>query len=166
VPGARTFVVVGASLAGGTAAATLREDGFDGRLVLIGDEPSLPYERPGLSKAYLRGAKLRDELLVRPAEWWEAHDIETRLGCERGRSTLGNGPSRCPTGSVSPSIGRSSPPVSEPHAGRSRLGPSGVYQLRTVGDADAIRRAAAGARRAVVVGMGFIGAGRVRPPTG
>ena len=85
MPGARTFVVVGASLAGGTAAATLREDGFDGRLVLIGDEPSLPYERPGLSKAYLRGAKSRDELLVRPAEWWEAHGIETRLGV-RARS--------------------------------------------------------------------------------
>ena len=55
MPGARTFVVVGASLAGGTAAATLREEGFDGRLVLIGDEPILPYERPGLSKGYLRG---------------------------------------------------------------------------------------------------------------
>ena len=85
MPGARTFVVIGASLAGGTAAATLREEGFDGRLVLIGDEPVLPYERPGLSKEYLRGTIARDRLQVRPAEWWEAQGVETRLGV-RARS--------------------------------------------------------------------------------
>ena len=57
----RTFVIVGASLTGATAAATLRASGFDERLVLIGDERSLPYERPGLSKKYLRGEEPVDE---------------------------------------------------------------------------------------------------------
>lgn len=51
----QTFVIVGASLAGGTAAATLRQDGFDGDVILIGEEPHPPYERPPLSKQYLRG---------------------------------------------------------------------------------------------------------------
>ena len=159
MPGAQTFVVVGASLAGGTAAATLREDGFDGRLVLIGDEPSLPYERPGLSKAYLRGAKSRDELLVRPAGWWEVHDIETRLGV-RARSidprerivTLSDG-QRIAFDRALVATGVRNRTVAVPGSGL-----PGVHQLRTVTDADAIRRAAADAGSAVVVGMGFIGA--------
>lgn len=159
MPGARTFVVVGASLAGGTAAATLREDGFDGRLVLIGDEPSLPYERPGLSKAYLRGATSRDELLVRPAEWWEAHDIETRLGV-RARSI--DPRERTLTLSDGQRIAFDRALVATGVRNRTLAVPGsdlpGVYQLRTVGDADAIRRGAAGAQSAVVVGMGFIGA--------
>ena len=50
-----TFVIIGASLAGGRAAATLRQDGFDGDVILIGEEPHPPYERPPLSKQYLRG---------------------------------------------------------------------------------------------------------------
>ncbi len=159
MPGARTFVVVGASLAGGTAAATLREDGFDGRLVLIGDEPSLPYERPGLSKAYLRGAKLRDELLVRPAEWWEVHDIETRLGVRarsidsRERTVILSDGQRIAFDRALVATGVRNRTLAVPGSDL-----PGVYQLRTVGDADAIRRAAAGARSAVVVGMGFIGA--------
>ena len=72
----RTFVIVGASLTGATAAATLRRSGFDGRLIMIGDEPHAPYERPGLSKAYLRGEEPAEELLVRPHGWWEEQEIE------------------------------------------------------------------------------------------
>jgi len=159
VPGARTFVVVGASLAGGTAAATLREEGFDGRLVLIGDEPSLPYERPGLSKEYLRGTVSRDQLLVRPAEWWEAHGVEARLGARvqtldpRERTvTLADG-QRIAFDRALVATGVRNRAFDVPGA---QL--AGILQLRTVRDADAIRRAATGARRAVVVGMGFVGA--------
>jgi 3-phenylpropionate/trans-cinnamate dioxygenase ferredoxin reductase component len=76
----RTFVIVGGSMAGATAAATLRERGFDGRLVLLGDEPDLPYERPGLSKRYLRGEQRRDEIVVRPDGWWQDHDVDVLLG--------------------------------------------------------------------------------------
>src|SRR5207237_9669224 len=67
------------SLTGATAAATLRRSGFDGRLIMIGDEPHAPYERPGLSKAYLRGEEPAEELLVRPHGWWEEQEIEVRL---------------------------------------------------------------------------------------
>jgi len=65
------FVVVGAGEAGGTAAAKLREGGFDGDLVLIGAEPMAPYERPPLSKEYLRGES--DHVFVRPPEWYADH---------------------------------------------------------------------------------------------
>ena len=60
----RTFVIVGASLAGAKAAETLREEGFDGRIVLIGAEPDRPYERPPLSKEYLRGEAGREKVYV------------------------------------------------------------------------------------------------------
>ncbi|HEY8018427.1 MAG TPA: FAD-dependent oxidoreductase, partial [Actinomycetota bacterium] len=76
----RTFVIVGASLAGATAAAILREEGFDGRLVLIGAESLAPYERPGLSKGYLRGEASVSELFVRPPGWYEEQEIELRTG--------------------------------------------------------------------------------------
>ena len=159
MPGARTFVVIGASLAGGTAAATLREEGFDGRLVLIGDEPVLPYERPGLSKDYLRGTIARDRLQVRPAEWWAAHGVETRLGV-RARSldplartvTLSDGEQVAfDRALVATGVRNRAFDVPGAHL-------PGVFQLRTIGDADAIRRAAVDARHAVVVGMGFVGA--------
>ena len=159
MPAPRTFVVIGASLAGGTAAATLREEGFDGRLVLIGDEPVLPYERPGLSKGYLRGTIPRDQLQVRPAEWWEAHEVETRLGV-RARSldprartvTLSDG-ERIPFDRALVATGVRNRVLDVPGAHLPR-----IFQLRTVGDADAIHRAAVDARQAVVIGMGFVGA--------
>ena len=159
MPAPRTFVVIGASLAGGTAAATLREEGFDGRLVLIGDEPVLPYERPGLSKGYLRGTIPRDQLQVRPAEWWEAHEVETRLGV-RARSldprartvTLSDG-ERIAFDRALVATGVRNRVLDVPGAHL-----PGIFQLRTVGDADAIHRAAVDARQAVVIGMGFVGA--------
>src|SRR4051794_34739939 len=75
-----TFVIIGASLAGGVAAATLRQDGFDGDVVLIGAEPQPPYERPPLSKQYLRGDAPFEKALVRPAGFYEQNRIETRFG--------------------------------------------------------------------------------------
>jgi 3-phenylpropionate/trans-cinnamate dioxygenase ferredoxin reductase subunit len=159
VPPARTFVVVGASLAGGTAAATLREEGFDGRLVLIGDEPILPYERPGLSKRYLRGEEARDQLLVRPPDWWEAHGVEARLGVRARTLDVHD---RTVTLSDGQQIAIDRALVATGARNRSLDVPGadldGVFQLRTVADADRIHRAASTSRRAVVVGMGFIGA--------
>ncbi len=159
MPPSRTFVVVGASLAGGTAAATLREEGFDGRLVLIGEESTLPYERPGLSKQYLRGEEQRDQLLVRPADWWEAHGVEARLGVRaqvldhRDRTvTLSDG-QRIAFDRALVATGVRNRELDVPGASL-----EGVFQLRTVADADRIHRAASGATRVVVVGMGFIGA--------
>ena len=74
-----TYVIVGAALAGAKAAETLREEGFDGRVVLLGDEPDRPYERPPLSKDYLRGETEREGPYVHPASFYEEKDIELRL---------------------------------------------------------------------------------------
>ncbi|HLU33716.1 MAG TPA: FAD-dependent oxidoreductase [Natronosporangium sp.] len=76
----RTFVIVGASLAGGKAAETLREEGFTGRVVLIGEETEPPYERPPLSKGYLIGNDPREQAFLHPEEWWAEQGIELMLG--------------------------------------------------------------------------------------
>ena len=72
---AQTFVIVGAGLAGAKAAETLRGDGFDGRLVLVGAEPERPYERPPLTKVYLRSELPRDRAYVKPEHFYAVHDI-------------------------------------------------------------------------------------------
>ena len=74
----RAFVIVGASLAGAKAAQGLREAGFEGRMVLIGEELALPYARPELSKGYLLGGKAMADMLVHPAGFYAEHDIEVR----------------------------------------------------------------------------------------
>src|SRR2546421_9161644 len=70
------MVIVGAGLAGGNAAATLRDEGFQGRVVLVGREPGVPFGRPPLSKTYLRSEEDLDGWYVRPADWYEEHDVE------------------------------------------------------------------------------------------
>ncbi len=76
----RTFVIVGASLAGAKAAETLRAEGFAGRVVLVGEETERPYERPPLSKGYLLGTDERDKAFVHDATWYGEHDVELVLG--------------------------------------------------------------------------------------
>jgi Reductase C-terminal/Pyridine nucleotide-disulphide oxidoreductase len=75
-----TFVIVGAGLTGAKAAETLRTEGFDGRLVLIGSGHERPYERPPLSKDYLRGEVGREQVYVHDEGYYAEHDIELRLG--------------------------------------------------------------------------------------
>jgi 3-phenylpropionate/trans-cinnamate dioxygenase ferredoxin reductase subunit len=77
---AQTFVIVGASLAGAKAAETLRQEGFDGRLVLIGAERERPYERPPLSKDYLRSESPREKAYVHTEGFYREHDIELITG--------------------------------------------------------------------------------------
>lgn len=76
----RTFVIVGAGLAGAKAAETLRSEGFTGRVILIGDERDHPYERPPLSKGYLAGKEERESVFVHEPSWYAASDIELHLG--------------------------------------------------------------------------------------
>ena len=88
----QTFVIVGGGLAGAKAAETLREEGFDGRLVLIGDEPERPYERPPLSKEYLRG-ETAEKPYVHNEDFYAGHGIElwtsARVtGVDAGRGEL------------------------------------------------------------------------------
>jgi len=137
---ARTFVIVGASLAGVTAAAALRGSGFDGRLIMLGDEPHAPYERPGLSKAYLRGEEPAEELFVRPDGWWDEQGIELRLGTRARRVdprdgivTLAGGED-LPFDAALIATGVRNRELDVPGADL-----DGVLQLRRLPDADAIR---------------------------
>ncbi|HEU5242644.1 MAG TPA: FAD-dependent oxidoreductase, partial [Ornithinibacter sp.] len=77
-----SIVIVGAGLAGGTAATELREQGYDGQVVLVGAEDHPPYERPPLSKGYLLGNDPLDDAFVHPRDWYAEHDVDLRLGVE------------------------------------------------------------------------------------
>jgi 3-phenylpropionate/trans-cinnamate dioxygenase ferredoxin reductase subunit len=151
----RTFVIVGAGLAAAAAAAELREQGFDGRLVVIGNEAHPPYERPPLSKEYLRGEQT-EPVFARPAEWYEQNDVELRLGTKvtgldaAGPSVELEGRERIDADAVLLATGGS--PRRLPDAPE-----DGVLYLRTIEDSDRIRKALTGGRL-VVVGAGFIGA--------
>ena len=73
-------MIAGASLAGAKAAQALREEGFDGPLILIGEETERPYERPPLSKDYLLGKVEREVIYVHPRSWYAEHGVDLRLG--------------------------------------------------------------------------------------
>ena len=75
-----SYVIAGASLAGAKAAETLRDEGFDGDIVLIGAEQERPYERPPLSKGYLLGSDPRDSVYVHPADWYAEHNVDLHRG--------------------------------------------------------------------------------------
>src|SRR5262252_1448019 len=74
------YVIVGASLAGAKAAETLREEGFAGPIMLIGQELERPYERPPLSKGYLLGRDEKSTIYVHDEGWYDEHDVDLRLG--------------------------------------------------------------------------------------
>src|SRR5207247_11240600 len=89
MPGTEQYVIVGASLAGGRAAETLRQEGFDGRIVLVGAESERPYERPPLSKDVLRGEASDDKVFLRPTDFYPEQQIELRLGVAASRLEIG-----------------------------------------------------------------------------
>src|SRR5258708_19841683 len=78
--GGSTIVIIGGGAAGGNAAATLRDEGFQGRVVVVGREPGVPFGRPPLSKTYLRSEEEVDDWYVRPADWYQEHDVERLVG--------------------------------------------------------------------------------------
>lgn len=151
------IVIVGAGLAGATAAGSLRDRGFDGEIVLIGEEPLPPYERPPLSKEYLRGEG--DHVLVRPDGWYEDHDVDARFGVRAERLDVSErtvelaGGERLAFDRLVIATGARNRRLDLPGADL-----PGVLDLRVAADADAIREAARPGTRAVLVGMGFIGA--------
>src|SRR3954470_5794481 len=158
-PSAETFVIVGASLAGAKAAETLREEGFEGRIVLIGEDPERPYERPPLSKDYLRGDAGRDVIWVHDdAGFYDQREIELRTGTLvsglaldaregelEGGERIGSDKLLLATGAV---------PKRLPIPGADL---DGVHLLRTVADSDRLREAFGAASRLVVIGAGWIG---------
>jgi len=150
-------VIVGAGLAGGNVAARLREEGFAGRVLLLGDEPGIPFGRPPLSKTYLRGEGTLDGWYVKPADWWDAHGVERRTGVvvdvdvDAREVVLADGARVAWDRLVWCAGGR---PRALPIPGAEL---SGVHLLRRVADCDAIKCAVRPGVRVVVVGMGFIG---------
>jgi 3-phenylpropionate/trans-cinnamate dioxygenase ferredoxin reductase component len=157
--GPETFVIVGASLAGAKAAEALRDEGFDGRVVLIGDEAERPYERPPLTKDYLRGDSPREKAYVHSDFFYGARDIElvtnTRVtGVDPGRSriTLDNG-RELGYDRLLLATGAEPKRIRVPGAEL-----DGVHYLRTLADCDALRERLDQGGHVVVIGAGWIGA--------
>jgi 3-phenylpropionate/trans-cinnamate dioxygenase ferredoxin reductase subunit len=155
----QTFIVVGASLAGAKAAETLRAEGFDGRVVLVGAEAERPYERPPLSKDYLRGEAARDAVHVHDEAFYAEHAIELRLGrraigldASTREVALDDG-ARLRYDRLLLATGAEPRRLEIPGAGL-----DGVLYLRTIQDSDTLRDRLGEGRRVVVVGAGWIGA--------
>lgn len=152
------FVIVGASLAGAKAAETLRTEGFDGRVVLIGEETERPYERPLLSKEYLRGDKPAAKLYVHDESFYADNDIELMTGTHVESLDPGThditlpGGHRMPYSRLLLSTGAAPRALTVPGAGL-----PGVRYLRQRADSDGLRAAIAAAGRVVVIGAGWIG---------
>jgi 3-phenylpropionate/trans-cinnamate dioxygenase ferredoxin reductase subunit len=155
---AHGVVIVGASHASVQAIDTLRREGYADPIVLVGDEPYLPYNRPPLSKKYLAGELERERLWLRSAHFYEQHRVETRLGVRvtaidrnARRVRLGDG-GELGYDHLLLCVGSRPRLLDVPGH---QL--AGIHCLRTIADVDAIRADLAGARRLVVVGAGYIG---------
>jgi 3-phenylpropionate/trans-cinnamate dioxygenase ferredoxin reductase component len=155
--GDKPIVVVGGGLAGGNAAVTLREEGFRGRVTLVGREPGVPFGRPPLSKTYLRSEEDLDGWYVRPPGWYDEHDVE-RLESSvaavdvAARVVVLDSGRELEYQKVLIATGGRNRGLAVPGA---QL--PGVHYLRTLAECDAIKQDATANRDAVVVGMGFIG---------
>ncbi len=152
------ILLIGGGIASATAAATLRDEGFDGSVLLVGRELDPPYHRPPASKGYLQGREAKDETLVHPAEWWEEHDVELRtrtsvMGLDPAARTaklsskeeVGYGQALVATGAM----------VRRLSVDGSQL--DGIHYLRALGNADTIRADVEHAERVVCVGGSYIG---------
>src|SRR3984957_17095879 len=152
-----TFVIVGGGLAGAKAAETLRAEGFDGDVVLLGSEQERPYERPPLAKGYLLGKEPRDSVFVHAAGWYAENHVDLRSGVTVAMidpaahlvtfdgGTIGYEKLLLATGA---------------HARRVDIPGTGlgnVFYLRTLPESDALRAAFTPDARVVIVGAGWIG---------
>src|SRR5580693_4647919 len=156
-----TFVIAGASLAGAKAAETLREEGFDGDIVLLGSELERPYERPPLSKGYLLGNDSRDSVYVHAADWYTEHQVDlvpgvTVTAIDRGAATVATsgpaGDAELSYDKLLLATGASPRRLTFPGSDREE-----VLYLRTIPDSDRLREAFQPDTRVVVAGAGWIG---------
>ncbi len=154
----RTFVILGGGAAGYMAAQTLREEGFQGRVLMITREDRLPYDRPNLSKDYLHGHAEPEWMPLRPDEFFSEHEIEVWRGREVARVDAKTKTVSFKDGAQlvydALLVATGGEPRTLPVSGREL---KNVLTLRSFADADAIIAAAENAKRAVVVGASFIG---------
>ena len=156
-----SYVIAGASLAGAKAAETLRDEGFDGEIVLLGSEHERPYERPPLSKGYLLGSDERDSVYVHAADWYAEHGVDLREGVtvtaiDRGTATVATsgpgGEGELSYDKLLLATGASPRRLNFPGSDREE-----VLYLRTLADSDRLRSAFQAGTRVVVAGAGWIG---------
>ncbi len=154
----QSVVIAGAGHAAGQTVVSLRQKGFDGQIVMVGEEPYPPYQRPPLSKKFLAGEIELERILLRQARYYEDHDIELRLSTrveaidrEQKRALLGNG-DRVPYDHLVIATGSQVRRLDIPGHGL-----RGVNYLRTVDDVLRIRESFSAGKRLVVIGGGYIG---------
>jgi 3-phenylpropionate/trans-cinnamate dioxygenase ferredoxin reductase subunit len=152
------YLLIGGGLASGNCARWLREEGADGSILLVGREPEAPYNRPELSKKYMTGKEAREDVLFRPADWWEEQNIElmtrtsvTALDVHEKVATLQSG-DEVRFGQALLATGAN---VRRLRVDGGQL--DGIHYLRTFGNADTIRAEAEQAENIVMIGGSFIG---------
>jgi 3-phenylpropionate/trans-cinnamate dioxygenase ferredoxin reductase subunit len=159
MPSAQTIVIVGASLAGAKAAETLRTEGFDGRILLLGEEPVRPYERPPMSKTFLRAETDFDEAAVHSADFYDTHDIELRTSIAVTAIDRASSEVELASGER---LAYDQLLLTTGAAPRRLLVPGstlpGIHYLRTVADSTRLHQAITAAVPVVVIGAGWIGA--------
>jgi 3-phenylpropionate/trans-cinnamate dioxygenase ferredoxin reductase subunit len=152
------ILIIGGAMAGGNAAATLRQEGFPGPITVIGPEPGVPFGRPPLSKTYLRSEEDLANWYVRPASWYEEHDVDRLVGASvavidtAAHTVLLDSGQTLQYQKALIATGGRNRRLELPGADL-----PGIHYLRTVADCEAIKREAVAGRRAVIVGMSFIG---------
>ena len=150
------ILIVGAGLAGARCAEALRAGGYDGRILVVGDEPHPPYERPALSKELLAGSRATAELALRKPGFWTANRIELRLGTRidtidlrTRRALIGAASIRWKQLVLATGVRARRIPGLD--------GMTGIHHLRTLDDAETLRDALAPGARLAIVGAGFVG---------
>jgi 3-phenylpropionate/trans-cinnamate dioxygenase ferredoxin reductase subunit len=154
----RTFVIVGAGFAGAKAAETLREEGFDGEVVLLGAEADRPYERPPLSKDYLRGETERSKVYVHDEGFYSEHDIDLRTNTPAAAIDVSESAVVLESGER---IGYEALLLATGSASRRIPIPGaeldGIHYLRELPESDALREILKPSMHIAVVGAGWIG---------
>lgn len=164
--GPQPVIIVGAGHAGGAAAVALRQAGCAGPIILIGDEPHPPYQRPPLSKAWLKGDAAEDALALKGDEWYGANSVELRVGQSvvaldpaaraitlSDGSTLTYGALILATGARARPLPGASEPLAKPLAKPL----AGLLTLRNRADADALKQRLGPGQRLVIIGAGYVG---------
>ena len=154
----RNVLIIGAGQAGAQTAYSLRQQGFSGGITIVGDEPALPYQRPPLSKGYLKGELPAERLFLKPEAYYSDHNIDLKLSIAARRIVLSDKTVELANGEVLPfdalviATGARPRKLDIPSAGL-----EGVLELRTLADVDQLRAHAREGVRAVIVGAGYIG---------